>query len=262
MLAVISPAKRLVEGPALAELPHTQPAMLTDTRKLVKVARELDADDLQALMGISEPLAALNVARFASFRTPFTPDNARQAIRMFAGDTYAGFDAPTLTPEDLVYAQDHVAILSGLYGVVRPLDLVQPYRLEMGTKLATDQGSNLVAFWGDRIAKRLRAQLRGHADRTLVNLASHEYVSAVDRDALGVRVVTPVFQDIKDGKARTLGMFAKHARGAMARFLVQHRVEEAEALQAATPDGYRYVPELSDETTWVYQRPQPPPVGR
>lgn len=260
MLAVLSPAKRLVEGPAIADLPATQPELLGQAERLVAVARDLDEGDLIDLMGISEKLAELNVARFQDFSTPFTPDNARQAARLFAGDTYLGLRAEDLSADDLTWAQDHVAILSGLYGVVRPLDLIQPYRLEMGTKLSNPEGDDLYAFWGSRIASVLKKRLASHRDPVLVNLASKEYASAIDRDALGVEVIEPIFQDVKGGKARVLGMFAKKARGAMARWIVEHRVETREQLKAFDGEGYTFQPELSDDHRWVFQRPQPPPV--
>lgn len=260
MLAILSPAKRLVEGPAVPELPHTLPELLDDTRTLAGVTRRLRAKDVRSLMDVSEELAVLNVARFQALADEPTPGTARQAALSFAGDTYLGLDAPSLTADELGWAQDHVAILSGLYGLLRPLDLMQPYRLEMGTRLKTRRGGDLYAFWGDRIARALERRLEGHADRTLLNLASEEYAKAARLDALGVRVVTPVFQDTKDGKARTLFMFAKKARGATARWLVQHRPAHTDALREATIDGYRLVPDESTDTRWIFRREQPPPV--
>ncbi|MEO0604393.1 MAG: peroxide stress protein YaaA, partial [Myxococcota bacterium] len=179
---------------------------------------------------------------------------------MFNGDVYLGLDAATLSNEDLVFGQNHLAILSGLYGVLRPLDVIQPYRLEMGTKVSTRRGGDLYAFWGDRIAKVLAERLAAHDDPTVVNLASKEYFSAVAVSALPGPVVTPVFRDVKDGKSRVISFFAKRARGEMARFALQRRITRPEDLKAFDGGGYTFQSDLSDETQWVFTRPQPPPV--
>lgn len=257
MLILLSPAKRLIEPPAAAA-PHTRPALLDDANALADVARRLSSVDLQALMGISEALGDLNHARFQQMEGEPTPDNARQAILSFAGEVYQGLDAGTLSAEDLAWAQDHVAILSGLYGVLRPLDLVQPYRLEMGTSLDNPRGADLYAWWGDRVTEELG---RREAD-TIVNLASTEYFRVVRPKRLQARVVTPVFQDVKDGKARTLGFFAKKARGMMTRWAIERRITDADALKTCDAGGYTVVPEASTGTRWVFRRPQPPPVSR
>ncbi len=261
MLMVLSPAKSLIEGPAVAELPHSQPELLDEARTLVKTARKLSVGKLESLMSISTKLAELNHQRFLDYEEPFTEDNARQAVRTFNGDVYQGLDAATLAPEDLAFGQDHLAILSGLYGVLRPLDLVQPYRLEMGSKLKTRRGEDLYAFWGPRITRRLAAWLAEHDDPTLVNLASKEYFSAVQPEGLPGPVITPVFRDVKDGKARTLAFFAKRARGWMARWALQQRATGPEALKDFDGGGYTYQAELSTDTKWVFTRPQPPPAG-
>ena len=226
---VLSPAKNLVEGPALEDLPHTQPLMLDQARALVKVARRLSHADLKGLMSISDKLAELNRARFEAYEEPFTPDNSRQAVRMFNGDVYLGLDAPTLSAEDLSFGQSCVAILSGLYGVVRPLDLVQPYRLEMGSKLKTRRGPDLYAFWGARVTQQLKRWLAEHDDPTIVNVASQEYFGVVQPKDLPGPVITPVFKDIKDGKARVISFFAKKARGMMVRWALEHRGDRAGA---------------------------------
>lgn len=261
MLMVLSPAKSLTEGPAIEDLPHTMPPLLAESERLVTTARRLSVSKLKSLMSISDDLATLNHARFQSWEQPFTPDNARQAVRLFAGDVYQGLEAESLSPEDLRFGQQHLAILSGLYGVVRPLDLVQPYRLEMGSKLKTRRGPNLYAFWGDRITRQLSAWLSEHDDPTLVNLASKEYFSSVKPELLPGPVVTPTFRDVKDGKARVLAFFAKRARGAMARWAIEHRVSRPEALQECDVMGYRFQSELSSATDWVFTRDQPPPVS-
>ncbi len=257
---VLSPAKNLLEGPAIEGLPTSEPPLLDDTAALSKVARDWSVADLKELMSLSDKLATLNRERFQSFEAAPGPEHARQAVRLFNGDVYLGLDASTLTRDDLVFGQDHLAILSGLYGVLRPLDLVQPYRLEMGTKVRTSRGPNLYAFWGDRIAKVLADRLASHDDPTIVNLASNEYFSAVKVDAIPGRVVTPVFRDVKDGKGRVISFFAKRARGEMARFGLQQRITTPEGLKAFAGGGYTFQPDASTETKWVFTRPQPPPA--
>lgn len=262
MLMVLSPAKKLIEGYAVEGLPSTQPALLDQTETLMKTTRRLTAPKLQKLMGISSSLAVLNRQRFCDWTTPFTRENARQAALTFDGDVYRGLAAATLSGDDLAFAQEHVVILSGLYGVLRPLDLMQPYRLEMGTRLKTRRGKDLYAFWGKRITDQLNRFTEGHEDRTIVNLASNEYFKAVQPGRLEGPLVTPVFKEVKDGKARVLSFFAKPARGMMARWATQNRVTHADQLRAFDGGGYVLQPELSDETRFEFHRPQPPPVGR
>ncbi|MEM7352119.1 MAG: peroxide stress protein YaaA [Acidobacteriota bacterium] len=262
MLMLLSPAKSLVEGSAVADLPATRPAMLDQTETLMKTTRRLSAPKLKELMGISDKLAVLNRQRFRDWTTPFTPENARQAVLTFNGDVYRGFDAGTLSGEDLAFAQEHLVILSGLYGALRPLDLIQPYRLEMGTQLKTRRGKNLYAFWGERITEQLNQLTEGHKDRTIVNLASNEYFSSVHPDKLAAPLVTPVFKDVKNGKARVLSFFAKAARGMMARWATLNRATTADQLRAFDGGGYVLQEALSTETRWEFHRPQPPPVSR
>ncbi|MCO4744510.1 MAG: peroxide stress protein YaaA [Proteobacteria bacterium] len=257
MFMLLSPAKNLNEGPALAEYAATEPAMRADAEELLTTVRTLSSSDLQSLMKISEKLGDLNAARYETLAFPFTPDNAKQASLLFAGDTYRGLDAGSLSPDDLAWAQDRVGILSGLYGVLRPLDLIQPYRLEMGTKLATPRGKNLYAFWADRITAELNGRDLGGE---VVNCASNEYFSAVQTKALDATVITPVFKDVKEGKARVLSFFAKQARGAMVRWAIQNRVSHAEQLKDCTAMGYSFMPELSTATRWEFHRKQPPPA--
>ncbi len=254
MLAIISPAKRLESDPIPSPVPATQPTLLAETQELMKTTRKLSADQLQTLMKISEKLADLNHGRFQEFNTPFTVDNAKPADLLFNGDTYVGLDAKSLSAEDLSYAQDHVAILSGLYGLLRPMDLIQPYRLEMGTRLETPRGTNLYAFWGDRITKAVNTMLAGQAERTLVNLASTEYFSAIQPADVDGRVLTPAFLQIREGVPKMLGMMAKRARGTMARYICTHRVEHAEGLKDFHEDGYVYREDLSEDDRWVFAR--------
>jgi hypothetical protein len=221
----------------------------------METARDLSTGQLQSLMGISDKLATLNHDRFQRFSTASDTANSRQAVLSFNGHVYLGLDADTLSEEDLAFAQEHVGILSGLYGLLRPMDLMQAYRLEMGTSLETPRGGNLYAFWGDRIAEEVARRAGG---RTIVNLASNEYFKAANRPAIAGSVVTPVFKDVKDGKARILAFFAKKARGAMTRWVVENRVTDVADLKSCEIDGYRFAPSLSSEKTWVFSRPQPP----
>ena len=259
MLMLLSPAKSLIEGPAVDAVPATEPVMLDQTAELLETTKKLSTKDLRELMSISEDLATLNHDRFQEMSLPFDEDNARQAALMFDGDVYKGLDAPSLDKDDLEWAQDHVAILSGFYGVLRPLDLMQPYRLEMGTKLKTDRGRSLYAFWGQRITDQLNDWLEARGDDVVVNLASNEYFRSVKKKKLGARIVTPVFKDVKKGKARTISFYAKKARGAMVRWAIENRVTDAEELKRSEVMGYTFQPELSDDKRWVFHRPQPPP---
>ena len=259
MLLVISPAKTLDFTPADPSLPATTPALKKDTATLAATTRKLSASDLKRLMDISDALADLNVQRFKTFRSRGIGETEGevQAAFGFAGDVYNGLDARSLAPDGLAWAQDHLRILSGLYGLLRPLDRIQPYRLEMGVRLKTERGNSLYDFWGDKPAKALNQAAEGQADRTLVNLASQEYFGAVDARALKLRVITCHFKEEKDGERRIISFFAKHARGRMARYAIDRRLEQTEALKAFDLDGYRYREALSSEHEWVFVRPQP-----
>jgi len=258
---LLSPAKRLVEPPAAA-MSATVPDLLEHTRALLDRARALKVAELQELMGISESLAGLTRQRFHAVSFPFTRENARQAALSFAGDVYRGLDAGTLAEADLVWGQDRLGILSGLYGLLRPLDLMQPYRLEMGTPLDNPRGPDLYAFWRGVLTEAVAARVRAVGAPVVVNLASNEYFGALDPAGLPVPVITPVFQDVKDGKARTLGFFAKQARGVMARWVLTERIERPEDLKAFEGDGYRYDAKASKGLRWIFRRPQPPPVAQ
>lgn len=254
MLAVISPAKKLdFETPPTTKK-HTQPAFIDDAATLAAKACGLSRAKLKSLMGISDDLADVNYRRFQAFKPPFTLDNAKQAALAFAGDTYVGLDAPTLKADDLQYAQGHLRILSGLYGLLRPLDLIQPYRLEMGSKFPVDGKANLYEFWNGRIAEAINAATAKQQDRTLINLASNEYIKAVDRKALAGPVITPVFKEVRDGQAKVLGFVAKRARGTMARWIIENRIDDPERLKEFDAAGYQYRPELSKGENWVFTR--------
>ncbi|HBP19095.1 MAG TPA: peroxide stress protein YaaA [Planctomycetes bacterium] len=257
MLALISPAKRLNEDPWDETLRCTQPALLEQALGLVEVCRELSPPDLQRLMKISEPLAELNFTRFQDFSTPFSASNAKPAGLTFAGDTYVGLAAHTFDEQDWAFAQDHLGILSGLFGLLRPLDYVQAYRLEMGTRLATPRGKSLYDYWGDRVSDLVNERTAGHTDRRVINLASKEYIKVVDPSRLAASGITMTFKELKQGKARVIGLFAKKARGSMARWMIKQRVQRAEELQGFDEGGYEYRPDLSSDVEWVYTRPQP-----
>jgi len=265
MLVVISPAKKMdmtpmdmtpmdiTPGSMPEGLPLTMPQFADDAQALAKIAGALDVDGLMGLMGISENLAALNNDRFAAFGH----QDRKAAILAFAGDTYQGLDAATLDEPELAWAQNHLRILSGLYGVLRPLDAIEPYRLEMGSRLKTDRGASLYAYWGARLAETLNQQANAMGAKALVNCASQEYFGAVDQTALALPVLTPVFKDRKDGKVRIVSFYAKKARGAMARFIIQHQVKTADALKAFNAGGYAFQPDQSDAATLVFTRDDP-----
>ncbi len=252
MLIALSPAKRLDFTDPDPALPASERRFVEDTASLAKTARRQTRADLRRLMGISDDLAKLNVERFKAFDAEST--EGVQAAFAFAGDVYEGLRARELDAAALAWAQDHLRILSGLYGVLRPLDRIQPYRLEMGTRLKTRRGANLYDFWGDRLSKQLNADAEGQADPTLVNLASQEYFGAVDARALKLPVITPIFREEKNGETRVISFFAKKARGAMARFAIDERLERAEDLKAFDRDGYRFDPAASSDVEWIFIR--------
>lgn len=240
MLTVISPAKRL--DWAVRDVEMTAPRFQADARALAKTARALTEADLSALMDISPALARLNVERFQQFEQ--TRDDVRPAALAFAGDTYQGLEATSLDADDLRFAQDRLCILSGLYGILRPLDAIQPYRLEMGSRLATEKGANLYAYWGDKLARALNAQAKDLGADTLINCASVEYFSAVDAGALRLRVITPQFLEDKPGGPKIVSFHAKKARGAMARFIIERRLTDPASILDFDLGGYAYAPDL------------------
>ena len=254
MLLALSPAKTLDMEAATPPLPTTLPRFIPDSARLIAILRELAPPRLSSLMGISDRLAVLNAQRYAAWSEHFDAANSRPAILAFAGDVYTGLDAAHLAPADLRWAQDHVVMLSGLYGVLRPLDLMQAYRLEMGTRLDNPAGRDLYAFWGSRIADALREQLGSHRHKVLLNLASEEYFRAVDRTALGLPVIDVVFQEGDGGRWRIVGVHAKRARGLMARWIIQQRADQPEQIQGFDSEGYAWAPQASDATRWVFRR--------
>ena len=258
MLFLLSPAKTLDYETPLRPLPHTEPAYAARAERLVQVLRRKSARQVAGLMDLSDKLAALNVERYAAWTAQHTERNSRPAILAFDGDVYDGLQASTLGDEDLAWAQDHLCILSGLYGLLRPLDRMQPYRLEMGTSLVVGKARNLYQYWGGEIAEALNARLQGERSPVVVNLASQEYFRSVQLDRLQARVVECVFEDWKGGQYKVISFFAKKARGLMARYAVQHRARTPQALEKFHLDGYSYAAAASDPDRLVFRRTMQP----
>lgn len=257
MLTVISPAKTLDYDTPPVTQRYTQPQYLDDSQELIVQLRELSPAQISELMHLSDKLAGLNAARFGSWTPAFSPDNAKQALLAFKGDVYTGLDAESLSEDDFSYAQDHLRMLSGLYGLLRPLDLMQPYRLEMGTKLANARGKDLYAFWGTRISEWLNQALAEQGDDLLLNLASNEYFSAVKRNALKARIINTEFRDFKNGQYKIISFYAKKARGMMSRFVIQERINDPEQLKQFDVQGYYYSAEQSKPDNLVFLRDHP-----
>ena len=254
MLFLLSPAKSLDYETPLGDLPHSQPQFKAQSQALIEVLRTQSPQQIASLMDLSDALSALNGARYAAWSRRSTLRNARPAVLAFNGDVYEGLQARTLPVAALEWAQQHMAILSGLYGVLRPLDLLQPYRLEMGTRLATPQGSNLYQFWGSSIAQHLNQRLRADTSPVVVNLASQEYFKAVDRKTLKAPVVECVFEDYKGGAYKVISFHAKRARGLMARYAIEHRITTPEGLKHFDSEGYAHAPEVSVLDRLVFRR--------
>ena len=262
MLTVLSPAKTLDYETPPRTRKATQPHFIERAAQLVDDARDLSPDALQKLMGISENIALLNHERFMNWQPDFNLDNAKQAVLAFKGDVYTGLDANTLDGKALTFAQKHLRILSGLYGLLRPLDLMQPYRLEMGLKFENRGGRNLYEFWGEEITQLLDTAIGKSGSMVLVNLASNEYFKAVKPRQLDAEVITPVFKDLKNGNYKIISFFAKKARGVMARYIVEQQLNEPEGLKAFCGAGYYYSPEQSTAENWVFLRDnEPEPNG-
>ncbi|EEF27156.1 conserved hypothetical protein [Ricinus communis] len=254
MLIVISPAKTLDFATPSPLKKFTQPQFLDESQQLVDTLRDHAPHDLSALMHISDKLGELNWQRFHEWAPPFTPANAKHALLAFRGDVYVGLDADSFSARDVEFAQKHLRILSGLYGLLRPLDLMQPYRLEMGTALANARGRNLYEFWGERITATLNAELEAMKAPLLVNLASEEYFKAVRPKTLAAPVLTVQFKERKDGEYRIVSFHAKKARGLMSAYLIKHRIDRRDGIRQFDEDGYRFNPDLSRDDNWVFTR--------
>ncbi len=254
MLILLSPAKSLDYETPAEGISHTQPQFVSQSAQLIEVLKKQSPAQIASLMDLSDNLAALNVARYEAWRPKFTAKNSKQAILAFNGDVYDGLDAKTLKSKDLDWAQEHVCILSGLYGVLRPLDWMQAYRLEMGTALANSRGKNLYQFWDTSIAAYLNDRLNKDKVPVVVNLASQEYFKAVDTKVLKARIIECVFEDYKGGKYKVISFFAKRARGLLARYAIQKQIKNPEKLKEFNSDGYGFVVDASSENRWVFRR--------
>ncbi|AKH68025.1 hypothetical protein IMCC21906_00332 [Spongiibacter sp. IMCC21906] len=253
MLIVISPAKTLdFETPSHVEA-YSQPDFLKQSRQLIHQLQDLSPADISSLMNISSKLGELNHQRFMNWKTPFKPSNAKPAALAFRGDVYTGLDADNFDSSDFEFAQQHLRILSGLYGLLKPLDLIQAYRLEMGTKFKNDLGDNLYQFWGEELTNALNKQLK-KVGPVLINLASKEYFSAVHPKALGAEVITPVFKDYKNGKYKIISFYAKKARGLLSAFIIKNRISDPEQIKGFDSEGYYFCPEQSTAREWVFLR--------
>jgi uncharacterized protein len=254
MLIVVSPAKNLDFESPLATEKHTQPVLLSESKTLMKECVKMTPADISSLMGVSDKIAGLNAARFGDWTTPFTPDNSRQAVLAFNGDVYTGLDAASFSENDFDFAQNHMRILSGLYGVLKPLDLMQAYRLEMGIKLSNERGTNLYQFWGDIITDEINKSLADQGDDILINLASNEYFKSVKKKQLNANVITPAFKDWKNGQYKMISFFAKKARGLMARYIIQNQITDVEQLKSFDLAGYTFNADLSKGNDLTFTR--------
>lgn len=258
MLTVLSPAKTLdYESPSITDQMST-PQFMDQSALLVDDARTLAPDDIRSLMGVSEAIASLNHERFMNWAPESTTANAKQAILAFKGDVYTGLEAETMSADDLEFAQAHLRILSGLYGLLRPLDLMQPYRLEMGLKFSNQRGKNLYEFWGERITDAINADLSNAGTETLVNLASNEYFKAVKTKSLNADIITPQFKDLKNGQYKMISFFAKKARGVMARYIIDNQLTDPDQLKSFTGSGYYFSAEQSSGNNLVFLRDSAP----
>lgn len=257
MLIVISPAKTLdFETPSHTQV-FSQPEYLDQSQGLIDVLTKMAPQSIAKLMKLSDKLAALNTARYGSWQTPFTLENAKQAVLAFKGDVYTGLEAHTLSEDELAYGQNHLRILSGLYGLLKPMDLMQPYRLEMGTKLDNPKGKDLYEYWGSTITDSLNAELSEFEAPTLINLASNEYFKAVKPKSLEARIITPVFKDCKNGHYKIISFFAKKARGMMARYIIENKLTNADDIKSFDRAGYYFCEAQSSQHQWVFLREEP-----
>ncbi|MEL0083391.1 MAG: peroxide stress protein YaaA [Gammaproteobacteria bacterium] len=259
MIILLSPAKSLDFETPSEHLPSTQPDFVDQSKALIDQLRKLGSGDIAGLMSISDKLAQLNYQRYQDWQPKFTLNNSKQAVLAFTGDVYQGLDATTLNEEQLQFAQQHLRILSGLYGLLKPLDLIQPYRLEMGTRFKNDRGANLYDFWGSQLTDELNRLLQ--SEKVLINLASNEYFKAVKAKQIAGEIITPQFKDLKNGSYKIISFFAKKARGAMARFIIENRIDQPSQLRQFDWQGYRFNPALSGDSDWVFTREQVPDNG-
>ncbi len=254
MFFVLSPAKTLDETTPAPTQVYSQSPLLAQSEALIKVCRKLSPQAIAELMKVSDKIAVLNTERFGDWRTPFDLNNAKQAVYLFKGDVYEGLNAYTLSKPSTDYLQQHLGILSGLYGILKPLDLMQPYRLEMGTKLSNPKGANLYHYWGSTIAKQINQYMKDSGQSTLINLASNEYFKAVDQKTLAYPIITPIFKDKKNGVYKIISFYAKRARGLMVRYAAEQQLNSPEGLKKFDLDGYYYSEADSKANEWVFLR--------
>lgn len=257
MIITLSPSKgQDFETPTASDI-HTLPDQLKDSQLLINEAKKLNSEDVSQLMDVSENISNLNVQRFQDWNSDFNTKNAKAALFAFKGDVYSGIQKDKYSDDDLAYAQNHLRILSGLYGALRPMDLIQPYRLEMKTRLKNPRGDNLYQFWGDKITQQLNESLKDQTEKVLVNLASNEYFKSVKPKILDGRILSVNFKETKDDKTRVIAIFAKKARGMMADFILRNRIEYIEDIKDFGADGYKFNQKESTDDNWVFSRPQP-----
>jgi hypothetical protein len=254
MIVVISPAKKLNFDDAICEKKHTVPDYLNDSKQLITKLRALSKSEISKLMGISDKLAELNFSRYKSWKTPFTLNNSKQAILVFQGDVYVGLNVTDFKSKDFAYAQKHLRILSGLYGLLRPLDLIQPYRLEMSTKISVCKSNNLYQFWGKKITESINKELKKHKNKLLINLASQEYFKSIADDYLAADIITPVFKERKGNTYKVIGLYAKKARGMMGRYIIKNQISDIEKIKAFNIDNYTFNTKMSNDREWVFTR--------
>jgi cytoplasmic iron level regulating protein YaaA (DUF328/UPF0246 family) len=257
MLLVISPAKTLDFDTPPSTSIYSQPEFLDDSAELIDQLKTLSPSDVSTLMSISDKLGVLNSNRFIDWQLPFTSDNSKQALLSFKGDVYEGMDTTSLSQDDLTWANDHLRILSGLYGLLKPLDLIQPYRLEMGTKFSNERGKNLYEFWGNKITDKINQDLAEQKSPVLINLASNEYFKSVKTKQLNAAVITPVFKDWKNDKYKIISFYAKKARGMMSAYIIKNRLESPSDIKQFDTAGYAFSAEQSTESEWVFLRKNP-----
>ncbi|MCB2195085.1 MAG: peroxide stress protein YaaA [Bacteroidetes bacterium] len=254
MIAIISPAKTLDFESKVQTKKYSDPDFLNDSEKLIQELRKYKPNEIAKLMSVNDELANLNFERFLRWQKPFNLDNAKQALLAFKGQVFVGLDAKSLSESELLFAQNHLRILSGLYGVLRPLDLIQPYRLEMGTKLKNPKGKNLYEFWGTKLTELINKELAKQKEKTLINLASNEYYKAIKPKTIQGDIITPVFKESKGNGYKVITVYAKTARGLMSRFIIKNRIQHSEDLKAFDMDGYLFNQDLSTEKEWVFTR--------
>lgn len=259
MIIILSPAKTFDEKPRDYPFTPTLPGFLDDSQKLVNTLRKQSVKSLERLFSVNRHIAELNKGRIEQWQLPFTRENAKPACYLFRGEVYIGLDATTLTSTEMEFAQDHVRILSGLYGLLRPWDLMQPYRLEMGTKLKIGRANDLYEYWGDKLADTLIKSLESHPAKIIINLASEQYFYSLHAKSLKIPVITPTFQEERAGKLKSIHVYAKRARGLMARYIIRHRLETSESIKDFDVAGYRFSQQHSSEEEWVFVRPMTGP---